>query len=145
MHLHGPRLPRRGVLSMIARLIYLSILVACALLLGLGMYYQYALQLQACGPQVLVRYALVLTALFALVAVALDAGKAWRIAVSVCLGVVAIAGAVVSAHQSWPRHIPLNFGAIGVNLESALRSLPLADVLPSFFLGSGGCDKARWK
>src|SRR5215470_6632486 len=115
MHLHRPRLPRRGVLSMIARLIYLFILVACALLLGLGMYYQYSLQLQACGPQVLVRYALVLAALFALIAVAFDAGRALRIAVSVCIGAFAFAGAMVSAHQSWPRHIPLNFTAIGVN------------------------------
>jgi protein dithiol:quinone oxidoreductase len=130
---------------MIARLIYLSILLASALLLGLGMYYQYALHLQACAPQVLVRYALVVAALFALIAVAFDAGKALRIAVSACVGVVSVLGAVVSAHQSWPRHIPLNLTAIGLNLESALRSLPLADVLPSFFLGSGGCDKARWK
>jgi len=130
---------------MIARLIYLTILVASALLLGLGMYYQYALHLQACGPQVLVRYALVLAALLALIAVAFDAGKALRIAVSACIGVVSVFGAAVSAHQSWPRTIPLDFTAIGVNLDSALRSLPLADVLPSFFLGSGGCDKARWK
>lgn len=129
---------------MIARLIYLSILLASALLLGLGMYYQYALHLQPCAPQVLVRYALVLAALFALFAVAIDAGKAVRIAMSVCIGLASVLGAVLAAHQSWPRHIPLNLAAIGVNIESAVRSLPLADVLPSFFLGSGGCDKARW-
>ena len=130
---------------MIARLIYLSILLASAVLLGLGMYYQYALGLQACAPQVLVRYALVLAALFALIAVAFDAGKALRIAMSACVGVVSFVGAVVSAHQSWPRQITLNFAAIGVNLESALRSLPLADAFPGFFLASAACDKARWK
>ena len=53
---------------MIARLIYVFALLASALLLGLGMYLQYAQHLQSCGPQVLVRYALMLAALFALVA-----------------------------------------------------------------------------
>ena len=130
---------------MIARLIYLSVLLASALLLGLGMYYQYALHLQPCAPQVLVRYALVFAALFALIAVAIDAGKVVRIAMSVCIGLVSVVGAVLAAYQSWPRHIPLNFAAIGVNLESTVRSLPLADVLPRFFLSSGGCDGARWK
>jgi disulfide bond formation protein DsbB len=130
---------------MIARLIYLSILLASALLVGLGMYYQYALHLQPCAPQVLVRYALVLAALFALIAVAINAGKAVRIAMSVCIGLVSVLGAVLAAYQSWPRHVPLNFAAIGVNLESTVRAFPLADVLPRFFLSSGGCDGARWK
>ena len=130
---------------MIARLIYLSILLASALLVGLGMYYQYALHLQPCAPQVLVRYALVFAALFALIAVAIDAGKAVRIAMSVCIGLVSVLGAVLAAYQSWPRHVPLNFAAIGVNLESTVRAFPLADVLPRFFLSSGGCDGARWK
>ncbi len=130
---------------MIARLIYLAVLLVSALLLGLGMYYQYALHLQPCAAQVLVRYALVFAALFALIAVAIDAGKVVRIAMSICIGLVCAAGAALAAHQSWPRHIPLNFTAIGVSLESAVRSLPLADVLPRFFLSMGGCDGARWK
>ena len=75
---------------MIARLIYLSVLVVSALLLGLGMYYQYALKLHPCAPQILVRYALVLAALFALVAVAINAGKAVRMAMSVCIGLTAL-------------------------------------------------------
>ena len=130
---------------MIARLIYLCVLLASALLVGLGMYYQYALHLQPCAPQVLVRYALVFAALFALIAVAIDAGKAVRIAMSVCIGLASVLGAVLAAHQSWPRYVPLNFAAIGVNLESTVRALPLADVLPRFFLSAGGCDGARWK
>jgi disulfide bond formation protein DsbB len=130
---------------MIARLIYLSVLLASALLLGLGMYYQYALRLHPCAPQVLVRYALVFAALFALVAVAINAGKLVRVTMSVCIGLVSLVGALLAAQQSWPRHIPLDPAAIGVKLDSIARSLPLADVLPRFFLASGGCDKARWK
>lgn len=129
---------------MIARLIYLSVLLASALLLGLGMYYQYALKLHPCAPQILVRYALVLAALFALVAIAINAGKAVRVAMSVCLGLISLAGALLAATQSWPRHMRVNFSSLGLNLESAARSLPLSDVLPTFFLSSGACDQARW-
>ncbi len=129
---------------MIARLIYLSVLVASALLLGLGMYYQYALKLHPCAPQILVRYALVLAALFALVAVAINAGKAVRMATSVCIGLTALMGAVLAAAQSWPRHVRLSFSSFGLNLESTVRALPLGDALPCFFLASGACDQARW-
>ena len=67
---------------MIARLIYVFALLASALLLGLGMYLQYAQHLQSCGPQVLVRYALMLAGLFALVALITGGGKIVRIAMS---------------------------------------------------------------
>jgi len=129
---------------MIARLIYVFALLASALLLGLGMYLQYALHLQSCGPQVLVRYALMLAGLFALVALITGAGKIVRIAMSAGIGLISLAGAAVAAHQSWPQRIPLNAPAVGVNIDSLARSLPLADVLPRFFAGFGECDKAHW-
>ena len=129
---------------MINRLIYLAVLLASALLLGLGMYFQFVLHLHACSPQVLVRYALVFAALFALFVVAINAGKIVRIAMSVCIGLVSLIGATVAAHQSWPRHVQLVLAKIGVNIDSVVRALPLGDVLPKFFLGTGGCEKARW-
>jgi len=129
---------------MIARLIYVFALLASALLLGLGMYLQYSLHLQSCGPQVLVRYALMLAGLFALVALITGAGKIVRIAMSAGIGLISLAGAAVAAHQSWPQRIPLNSAAVGVNIDSLARSLPLADVLPRFFAGFGECDKAHW-
>jgi disulfide bond formation protein DsbB len=129
---------------MIARLIYLSVVLASALLLGLGMYYQYALGLRPCAGTVLTRYALIFAGLFALFAVAVDAGKIVRIVLSACIGVISLLGAVLATQQSWPRHVPLDFATLGVNVESAVRSLPLADVLPAFFVGSADCAGARW-
>ena len=130
---------------MLSRLIYLFVLLASASLLGLGMYFQYTWHLHSCAPQVLVRYALVLVALFALFIVAIHSGKIIRIVMSVCIGLISLAGAVVAAHQSWPRRVQLDFQRIGVDVESVIRSLPLADVLPKFFLGFGSCEKARWR
>jgi disulfide bond formation protein DsbB len=129
---------------MLTRLIYLLVLLASGLLLGLGAYFQYALHLQPCGPQVLVRYALVFAGLFALLALITGTGKIVRIVMSVCIVLTSLAGAVVAAHQSWPHRVPLNFAQIGVHLDSLARSLPLADVLPKLFMGSGECEKARW-
>jgi len=129
---------------MISRIIYLAILLASALLLGLGMYFQYALHLHPCSPQVLVRYALVFAALFALFVVAVNAAKIVRIIMSVAIGWVSLIGAVLAAHQSWPRHVPLVFSSIGIDIDSVVRALPLGEVLPKFFLGVGSCDRARW-
>ena len=109
---------------MIGRLIYLVVLLASALLLGLGMYFQYALHLHPCGPQVLVRYALVLAALFALFVVAIHSGKLVRIVISACIGLVSLVGVVMAAHQSWPHHVPLDFAKVGVNIDRRSRSSP---------------------
>jgi len=128
----------------IARLIYLSVALGSALLLGLGMYYQYALGLQPCAATVLTRYALVFAGMLAVFAVAIDAGKIVRIVMSVGIGLICLPGAVLAAHQSWPGHLPLDFAKLGMNIESVTRSLPLADVLPKFFLGAADCGRARW-
>jgi protein dithiol:quinone oxidoreductase len=129
---------------MIPRLIYVFALLASALLLGLGMYLQYSLHLQSCGPQVLVRYALMLAGLFALLALITGAGKIVRIAMSAGIALTSLAGAAVAAHESWPHRVPLNSATVGVNIDSVARSLPLADVLPRFFAGFGECGKAHW-
>jgi disulfide bond formation protein DsbB len=129
---------------MIARLIYLSVLLASALLLGLGMYFQHAQHLQTCAPQVLVRYALVFVVLLALFVVAVDAGKLVRIVMSACIGIVALAGAVVAAHQIWPRHVPFDLTKVGIDVERVIRALPLSDVLPGYFLGPVACERTRW-
>ena len=129
---------------MIARLIYLFALLASALLLGLGMYIQYSMHLQSCGPQALVRYALMVAGLCALLALITGTGKMVRIAMSACIGLISLAGAVVAAHQSWPHRVPLNSAAVGVNIDSLASSLPLADIAPKFFAGVGECDKAHW-
>jgi disulfide bond formation protein DsbB len=130
---------------MFARLIYLFVLLGSMTLLGLGMYLQYASHLQSCPAQVLVRYALVFTALIALVAVAIDAGKIFRVAMSAGIGVVSLLGAVLAVQLSWPRTIPFNLGAVGLDPGSVIRSLPLSDVMPKFFLGAGACENTRWK
>ena len=122
---------------MLNRLIYLFVLLAGALLFGLGAYFQYGLHLQPCAPQVLVRYALVFAGLFALIALIAGSAKIVRIVMSAGIALASLAGAVVAVHQSWPHHVPLHFA----HPDSLARSLPLGDALPKLFMGSGECDK----
>jgi len=129
---------------MIARLTYLFVLLASVLLLGVGMYFQHALRLHSCAPVVFVRYALVLIALLGLLALAISAAKLVRIVLSACIGLISLIGAVFAAHQSWPRHLPLQGAGLSLPFDSLVRSLPLAEVLPRYFAGFGECEKARW-
>src|SRR5215470_5218577 len=122
---------------MLNRLIYLFVLLASALLFGLGAYFQYGLHLQPCGPQVLVRYALVFAGFFALLALITGTGKIVRIVMSAGIALTSLGGAAVAAHQPWPHHVPLGFA----HPDSLARALPLGDVLPKLFMGSGECDK----
>jgi len=129
---------------MIARLIYLFALLASVLLLGLGIYIQHSMHLQSCGPQALVRYALMLAGLFALLALIAGTGRIVRIVMSTGIGLISLIGAVAAAHQSWPHRVPLNSAAVGVNLDSLARSLPLAEFAPRFFAGAAECERAHW-
>jgi len=122
---------------MLTRLIYLFVLLAGALLFGLGAYFQYALHLQPCGPQVLLRYALVSAGLFALIALITGTGKIVRTVMSAGIALASLAGAMVAAHMSWPHHVPLHFA----HPDAVARSLPMGDVLPKLFMGAGECDK----
>jgi disulfide bond formation protein DsbB len=122
---------------MLTRLIYLFVLLAGVLLFGLGAYFQYAYHLQPCGPQVLVRVALVFAGLFALIAVITGTGKIVRLGMSAGIALASLAGAVVAAHMSWPHHVPLHLA----HPDAVARSLPLGDVLPKLFMGAGECDK----
>ena len=58
---------------------------------------------------------------------------------------VSVVGALIAANQSWPRRVPLDFQRIGVDSDAVMRMLPLADIMPRFFLRSGACEKASWR
>ncbi|HTT39664.1 MAG TPA: disulfide bond formation protein B [Burkholderiales bacterium] len=130
---------------MLARLCYLFVLLAAALLLGLGIYFQHALRLHSCTPQAVIRYMLVFAAMIALLAVAIGAGRLTRTVLSACIGVIALIGAAAAAHQSWPRQLPLNMAMVEPHVDPLIRALPLSDALPRYFLGSGECERAGWK
>jgi disulfide bond formation protein DsbB len=126
------------------RLIYLAVFLACAGLMGFGLYLQHAKGLEPCPLCILQRYAFVLTGLIALIAVLHDAGKIGRWIYSALLVVSAGTGAVIAGRQAWLQHNPPNVLDCGPDLAYMLDSFPLSAVLPKVFKGEGDCAKVTW-
>jgi len=125
--------------------IYLAVFLACAGLMGFGMYLQIAKGLEPCPLCILQRYAFVLTGLIALIAALHDPGRIGRWIYSALLVLSAATGAVIAGRQSWLQHNPPKVLDCGPDLAYMLDSFPLTAVLPRVFKGEGDCAKVVWK
>lgn len=117
--------------------------LACAGLLGFGMYLQHGVGLEPCPMCIVQRYALTLVGLFALVAVL------WpRRSLFLCsaIGVVLMAGfgAFVAARQSWLQWNPPAVASCGRDFYGMIEAFPLQRAIPMIFRGSGDCSKVDW-
>ena len=127
------------------RLIYLAIFLACAGLMGFGLYLQHFDHLEPCPLCILQRYAFVTTGLIALVAAVQNPGRIARWIYSPLLILSAGAGAVIAARQTWLRYNPQQALDCGPDLAYLLDSFPLTQVLPKVFKGEGDCAKVVWQ
>src|SRR6478672_5637024 len=109
-----------------ARLIYLAIFLACAGLMGFGLYLQHVEGLEPCPLCILQRYAFVATGAIALVAAVHNPGPIGRGIASALLVLSASAGAVVAGRQTWLQHYPPKMLDCGPDLAYMLDSFPIA-------------------
>jgi len=128
-----------------ARLIYLAIFLACAGLMGFGLYLQHVENLEPCPLCILQRYAFIATGLVALIAAIHGPGRLGRWLYSVLIVVAAGSGAIVAGRQSWLQHYPPKVLDCGPDLAYMIDSFPIAQVLPKVFKGEGDCAKVAWK
>ena len=128
-----------------ARLIYLAIFLACAGLMGFGLYLQHVENLEPCPLCILQRYAFIATGLVALIAAIHGPGGLGRWLYSVVIVVAAGSGAIVAGRQSWLQHYPPKVLDCGPDLAYMIDSFPIAQVLPKVFKGEGDCAKVAWK
>ena len=131
-------------MTVISRLLYLAIFIACAALIGFGLILQHQLHLEPCPMCIMQRYAFVLVGLLALIAVLINPGRILRLLFSLLIILSAGAGAVVAARQSWLQHFPPKIAECGADLDYMIQSFPLHDALPKIFQGSGDCSKVQW-
>jgi len=129
---------------MTARLVFLSIFLACAGLLGFGLYLQHALNLEPCPLCIFQRYAFVLTGVIALVAFIHGPGRSAQAVYGVLVILAAGAGAGIAGRQTWLQHNPPNMFECAPDLEYMLDAFPLTKVLPMIFKGEGDCAEAGW-
>jgi disulfide bond formation protein DsbB len=118
--------------------------LACAGLIGFGLYLQHALGLEPCPLCILQRYAFVAAGLVALAAALHGPGRLGQRIYAGLLAAVALAGLGVAARQVWLQHNPPPVAECGPGLEYMLESFPLTQLLPALFQGSGDCAKVVW-
>ena len=107
------------------RLIYLFIFLACAGLMGFGLYLQHVEHLEPCPLCILQRYAFVATGVIALIAAVHNPPRAGQWFYALLLFVTAGAGAVIAGRQSWLQHNPPQSVDCGPDLAYMLNSFPL--------------------
>ena len=127
------------------RLLFAAVFLACAGLMGFGLYLQHVENLEPCPLCIFQRYAFVVTGLIALIAAIHGPHKVGTWIYSTLLALSAGTGAVIAGRQTWLQHNPPKVLDCGPDLAYMLDSFPLAQVLPKVFKGEGDCAKVVWK
>jgi disulfide bond formation protein DsbB len=128
------------------RMIFALMFLACAGLIGFGLYLQYAKGLEPCPLCILQRYAFVAIGLVALVAALHNPGKVGQASYSFLSVLFALGGLIVAGRHVWLEHLPKDqVPACGPGLDFILDSFPLSKALPMIFKGSGECADVVWR
>jgi disulfide bond formation protein DsbB len=124
---------------------FLLVAVACAALLGYGLYAQHVLFLEPCPLCIFQRVAFIWIGAVSLLAfIHNPAGKGyWGYSGLVLLG--ALAGSGIAGRHVWLQSLPPNqVPDCGAGLNYMLETMPFADVLSEVFYGSGECADIDW-
>ena len=119
------------------------IAATCVALLAFGMYLQHVVGLDPCPMCIVQRYAMVLIALWAIIASA-TAKNGIQKTGALLLVVTALGGAFVAARQSWLQWYPPEVASCGRDIYGMIETFPLQRVIPMIFRGSGDCTKIDW-
>jgi disulfide bond formation protein DsbB len=127
------------------RLVYPAIFVACAGLLGFGLYLQHVVHLDPCPLCILQRIAFIATGLTALVAAVHNPQKIGKAIYAITMTIFAGIGAGIAGWHVWLQHTPRSkVVECGPGLEYMLDAFPLSKALPMIFRGSGDCGYIAW-
>ena len=119
------------------------ICAACIAMLGFGMYLQHVVGLEPCPMCIVQRYALILIALSAGVALAFRQ-KSVQTTGFALVALFAAGGAYVAARQSWLQWYPPETVSCGRDFYGMIETFPLKRAIPMIFRGGGDCSKVDW-
>ncbi|GAB2474898.1 disulfide bond formation protein B [Comamonas humi] len=121
----------------------LLVFVACAAMLGFGLYLQYSLELEPCPMCIVQRYALIGVGVLALLG-SLRGSAGWWKSFGFLALLMAGFGAFVAARQSWLQWYPPEFATCGRDFYGMIESYPISRAVPMIFKGSGDCAAVDW-
>jgi disulfide bond formation protein DsbB len=130
--------------SIPSRWVFTAMFLACAGLMGYGLYLQHVQNLEPCPLCILQRYAFIAVGVVALVAAVHAPGRAGQAIYGLLVALAAGTGAGIAARQTWLQHNPPNVLDCGPDLAYMLDAFPLSQVLPKIFKGEGDCAKVTW-
>ncbi|NBX56424.1 MAG: disulfide bond formation protein B [Betaproteobacteria bacterium] len=125
------------------RLTWALLAFGCMGLLGFGMYLQHVVGLEPCPMCIVQRYAMVMIALIALLALAWRSVTAGKVLALLALA-MALFGAFVAARQSFLQWYPPTIASCGRDFYGMIESFPLQRAIPLIFKGSGDCAAVDW-
>lgn len=116
--------------------------LACAGLLAVGAYLQFAEGLEPCPLCISQRLAILATGLVFLAAAIHNRGrKAYALAAALC----ALAGAGISSRHIWIQHLPADeVPECAPGLEYVFKNFPLTETIKLMLSGTGDCAKVDW-
>jgi len=127
-----------------ARWMFVAVFLACAGLMGFGLFLQHVQNLEPCPLCILQRYAFIAVGLIALAAALHGPGRVGQAIYGLLVTLAAGTGAGIAARQTWLQHNPPNVLDCGPDLAYMLDAFPLSQVLPKVFKGEGDCAKVTW-
>ena len=134
---------KKLLLELSPRQAWALVALACAGLLGFGLYLQHVVGLEPCPMCIVQRYAMIGITLVALLAVVWPSG--WLGNMLTGLGTaMAVGGAFVAARQSWLQWYPPETLSCGRDFYGMVESFPLQRAIPMIFRGGGDCTKIDW-
>lgn len=126
------------------RPLFAVLFVACAALLGFGLYLQHVVGLEPCPMCILQRYAFVAIALVALIASVHGPRRTGTVLYGLLVLTAALAGGGVAAQQTRLQLEPPSLAECGPGFEYMVESFGLAEALPMMFRGAGDCAAIDW-
>lgn len=128
------------------RLLFTLGFLACAVLIGVALYFEHVMNLEPC-PLCMVQRVLVIIAGVVFLAAALHGSRGWGTRVYGALTIlVGGAGIAVAGRHVWLQHLPEDqVPECGPGLEFMLEAFPLSETIKKVFQGSGECAEVVWR
>lgn len=128
-----------------SRLIYSTVVLICAALLGFGYYLEFVEGLEPCPLCILQRLAFLVLLIVAAIAAIHNPGRVGRWIYAGFAAIAALTGAAIAGRQIWLQHLPPDqVPQCGPGLDYMLDVFPLLDALKMILTGSGECAEIDW-